>query len=97
MRDLRIEVKEVKGHCPVFKVGDVFHIVDGYKLRADRLICMHALTSLMPYYVALSHGISPQALGLGDGGRAYVQCLDPCEYTNGGTVVFEIKAKVTRR
>jgi len=97
MRNLRIEVKEVKGHCPVFKVGDVFHIVDGYKLRADRLICMHALTSLMPYYVALSHGISPQALGLGDGGRAYVQCLDPCEYTNGGTVVFEIKAKVTRR
>jgi len=93
MSELRIEVKEVKGRCPVYKVGDVFHIVDGYKLRADRLICMHALASLMPYYVALSHGISPEALGLGDGERAYVQCLDPCEYTNGGTVVFEIKRR----
>ena len=91
MSDLKIKVKEIKGHCPVYKVGDVFYIVDGYKLKAPQPLCMHALTSLMPYYVALSKRISPKELGLGEGDVAYVQCLDPCEYTDGGTVVFEIK------
>lgn len=27
----------------------------------------------------------------GEGGSAFVQCLDPCKYTGGGTVVFEVK------
>ena len=27
----------------------------------------------------------------GEGKSAFVQCLDPCKYTGGGTVVFEIK------
>jgi uncharacterized repeat protein (TIGR04076 family) len=55
---------------------------------------MHSLASLMPYYVALSKGISPQALGLSGTkpNRAYLQCLDPCEVTGGGTVIFEISA-----
>ena len=51
---------------------------------------MHALASLMPYCVALSKGVSPEELGLGKEDVAYVQCLDPCKYTDGGTVVFEI-------
>ena len=38
------------------------------------------LASLMPYYVALSKGIPPTRLGLaGEGSRACVQCLDPCQ------------------
>jgi len=89
--DLEIKVKEIKGRCSVYKEGDSFLILDGYKLKTDNPICMHALSSIMPYYVALSVGISPRILGLGDEEQGYVQCLDPCEYTGGGTVIFEIR------
>jgi len=90
---LEIRVKEVKGHCPVYDEGDFFLIEEGYKLilSSNRLICMHSLASIMPYYVALSRGVSPRSLGLGDEEKAYVQCLDPHDYTGGGTVTFEIR------
>ena len=88
---LRIAVHEIKGTCPMYKRGDAFYIIDGYKLKTDGLICMHSLSSLMPYYVALSRGISPKELGLSkNGNEIYVQCLDPCEYTDGGTVIFKL-------
>jgi uncharacterized repeat protein (TIGR04076 family) len=84
--DLVIEVTEVKGHCPVYHVGDRFHIQEGYQLVADQPVCMHGLASLCPYYVALSRGISPADLGLaGPDGAAYVQCLDPQRLTSGVT------------
>jgi len=45
----------------------------------------------MTYYIALSRGITPQALNLGDkNNKAYKQCLDPFEKTHGGAVTFEI-------
>lgn len=93
MRDLVIRVVQVKGFCPVYQEGDAFTISEGYKLRAEKAICMHSLASLLPYYVALSHGVNPKDLGLSlqDGNKAYVQCLDPCDYTGGGTVVFSIE------
>ncbi len=54
-------------------------------------VCMHALQALNPYYVALSHGITSSELGIaGKDGAAYVQCLDPQKYTDGGTVTFRI-------
>ncbi|MDD3581875.1 MAG: TIGR04076 family protein [Desulfobacca sp.] len=91
---LLIEVKQIKGHCPVYQVGDTFVLEEGYILDpgVSSRICMHSLTSLLPYYVALAHGVNPVALGLspGDPGVAYVQCLDPCETTGGGTVLFAI-------
>ena len=41
---------------------------------------MHSLASIMPYYIALSRGITPQALNLGDkNNKVYIQCLDPFE------------------
>ena len=89
--DLRVEVVEIKGNCPVYAVGDSFRILEGFKLVAEKSLCMHSLASLMPYYVALSRGVSPVELGLArEGNVAYVQCLDPCERTGGGTVVFAI-------
>lgn len=89
---LVIEVIEIKGHCPVYNAGDTFSIVDGYKLNCSRPVCLHSLASLMPYYVALSRGVSPVGLGLaGEGETAYLQCLDPCHLTGGGTVVFAVK------
>ena len=90
--NLTIKVVEIKGSCPVYKIGDMFNIVDGFKLIAEKPLCMHSLSSLMPYYVALSRGVSPVELGLAQEDKvAYIQCLDPCKYTGGGTVVFEIK------
>lgn len=91
---LIIEVKQIKGQCPVYRVGDTFVLEQGYILEPQRpaRICMHSLASLMPYYVALIHGVNPVHLGLspGDPETAYVQCLDPCEITGGGTVLLAI-------
>ncbi len=93
MCDLQVRVIEVRGHCPIYKKGDAFTIAKGYILKTDtgQPICMHSLASIMPYYVALSRGIPPKELDLGNGEKAYVQCLDPYEFTNGGTVIFEIR------
>ena len=92
--NLTIIVKEIIGNCPVYKKGDEFYILNGYKLEARIAICMHSLASIMPYYVALSRGVSPKDLGLSkDRKSAFVQCLDPCEYTGGGTVIFELKSE----
>ncbi|MDW8001422.1 MAG: TIGR04076 family protein [Deltaproteobacteria bacterium] len=88
---LTVKVLLIQGVCPVYKVGDEFYIIDGYRLKANFPLCMHSLASIMPYYVALSKGISPKELGLSKSeGSAFVQCLDPCEYTGGGTVIFEL-------
>ncbi len=89
--DLVVRVKEIKGECPVFSVGDAFIIKEGYKLESAIPLCMHSLSSIMPFYNALRFA-DPSELGLaGEGGRACVQCPDACEHTGGGTVVFEIE------
>ena len=59
-------------------------------MKLEKPICMHSLTSIMPYYIASSKGVKPVDLGIGKGNKVYVQCLDACEYTGGGTVFFEI-------
>ena len=91
---LVIKVVEIKGNCPVYKIGNKITLQDGYVLNPDETdkVCMHSLASLLPYYVALSKGVKSKDLGLskGDSEEAYVQCLDPCELTAGGTVIFEI-------
>ena len=97
MKKLIITVREIIGRCPVYKVGDRIVLDEGYKVNLDETtaICMHSLASVMPYYVALVNGIDPKKLGLAnagkDNGNAYVQCLDPCKITNGGTVTLEIE------
>lgn len=92
-RDLIVSVEKIDGFCPVFKVGQSFLIKDGYQLVADFPLCLHALQSLSPYYIALSRGIQPQELGLaGPDEAAYVQCLDPHQITGGGTVTFKISS-----
>ena len=92
--DLVVTVKEIKGTCPVYQVGDTIVIREGFILDTEKSsdVCMHSLASIMPYYVALSRGVLPKALGLSGPreGRAYLQCLDPCNITGGGTVIFEI-------
>lgn len=95
---LEIKVAEIKGRCPVYCPGDSFRIVEGFRLIADKPLCMHSLASIMPYYVVLSRGISPIDLGLAKEGEvAYIQCLDPCSLTGGGTVIFAIKPRAAER
>ena len=94
--NLRIQIVEIQGTCPVYHTGDAFCIEDGHKLVSPSPVCMHALQSLNPYYVALSRGIAPKELGIaGQDGAAYVQCLDPQKYTDGGTVTFRITFQQT--
>jgi len=90
--DLVVTAKEIKGHCPVYKVGDSFTIKAGYQLVSEIPVCMHALASLMPYYNALRVS-EPKQWGLDgkeDKTKAYIQCPDPVAHTGGGTVTFEI-------
>lgn len=90
--DLHITVKEVKGHCPVYREGDSFRLADGYRLISEIPVCMHGLSALLPYYNALRF-VSPELLDLAGKDKtqkAFVQCLDPYCYTGGGTVIFEI-------
>lgn len=100
MKSLVIEVAEIEGSCSVYKVGDKIILNEGYKIDLSKTnaICMHSLASIVPYYVALSNGANHKNLGLaklgGSGKSAFVQCLDPCKYTGGGTVIFEIVAEL---
>ena len=90
--DLVVTVKEINGNCPTYKMGDSFTLKAGYQLVSEVPVCMHGLASLMPYYNALRVS-EPEQWGLDgkeDKAKAYIHCPDPCEYTRGGTVVFEI-------
>ena len=88
------KVVEIKGRCPVYEVGNKITLKDGYILdtKESDMVCMHSLASILPYYVALAKGLEAKEIGLsrGDSKEAYVQCLDPCEITGGGTVRLEI-------
>lgn len=92
---LAVRVKEIRGKCPVFKVGDKIVIESPHIIPQETdAICVHALGSMLSMIVALSHGVSFKELGLAqkEGAIGYVQCLDPGPpYTTGGTVIFEIR------
>jgi uncharacterized repeat protein (TIGR04076 family) len=92
---LEIEVVEIRGQCPVYRVGDRMLIDDPeVVLEKTDALCTHALSSLLHYVVALERGADPVELGLSkpeDRKHAYIQCVDPGEpYTSGGTVIFRI-------
>jgi len=93
---LEIEICEIRGKCPVHKVGDRI-VVDGPRIVLDKTdsVCVHALSSLLHYVVALEEGADPVKLGVSkpeDREHAYIQCVDPGEpYTHGGTVIFRCR------
>ena len=93
---LEIEVVEVRGKCPVHRVGDKI-VIDGASIVLDKTdaLCIHALSVTLHYAVALDEGADPVKLGLTkpeDKENAYVQCVDPWKpYTEGGTVIFRVK------
>ena len=91
---LEVKVREIKGVCPVYKLGDRM-VIEGPKILLDKTdaVCVHALSTLLHYVVALDEGADPIKLGLSkDREHAYMQCVDPGEpYTQGGTVIFECR------
>ena len=93
---LEIEVCEIRGHCPVYKVGDKIVIDDPeIVLGKTDALCVHALSSLLHYVLVLEKGADPVELGLSKPENreyAYIQCVDPGEpYTRGGTVIFKCR------
>ena len=93
---LEIKVAEVRGYCPVYRVGDKI-VVDDPEIVLEKTdaLCTHALSSLLHYVLALEEGADPVKLGLSkpeDREHAYIQCVDPGKpYTNGGTVIFRCR------
>jgi uncharacterized repeat protein (TIGR04076 family) len=91
---LVLTVKEVRGRCPVHKIGDKIVIeVPKIDTANTDVLCVHALGSMLSMLTALARGVSFKELGLAteEGNVGYVQCLDPGPpYTTGGTVLFEI-------
>ena len=80
-----MRVVDIRGHYPVYKVGDACQIADGCRLVTEIPVCMHGLQSLAPYYVAPSRGVNSADLGLaGPDEMVYAQCLDPQAVTDGG-------------
>ena len=61
--DLIIRVKEIRGRCPVYQVGDQFKLEEGYRLLTKIPLCMHSLASLLPHYNALQVS-EPERWGL---------------------------------
>ena len=99
---LEIRVCEIRGKCPVYKVGDRM-VIDDPKILLDKTdaICTHALSTILHYAVAFEKGANPVELGLSRSHDvAYMQCVDPGEpYTEGGTVIFDcyrIEEKVSQ-
>ncbi|MGQ9530776.1 MAG: TIGR04076 family protein [Candidatus Bathycorpusculaceae bacterium] len=96
---LVITVKDIRGRCPVFNVGDKI-IIESPKVVAGKSdnFCIHAFGAMLSIIVPLSQGISFKSLGLAkeEEEKGYIQCLDPGKpYTDGGTVLFEIKRERT--
>ena len=93
---LEIEVYEIRGKCPVYKVGDKM-VIDDPRILLDRTdaLCTHALSTLLHYVLMLEYDWCPVKLGLtthADTEHAYMQCVDPGQlYTEGGTVIFRCR------
>jgi len=89
-----LEVKEVRGFCPLYKPGDKIILREFYiDSKRSKNICMHLLSATSTLLSAFMHGASAVELGIGDREDVgYLQCPDPGPpYTKGGTVVFELE------
>jgi len=89
---IKLRIVEINGFCPVFKLGDEFRMTAGYVLEGREQYCMHVISTILPYYIALSRGVSPASLGLCKEGEnvAYVHCPDTGRSHTGGSVVVEL-------
>ncbi len=89
-----ITVKEVKGTCPIYKIGDIL-LLEGYYVKSEGStnVCMHALAGMVSLLSAFSHRVSAKELGIGEtDDEGYLKCPDlgPA-YVKGGTIAFHLK------
>lgn len=78
---LEMNVCQIRGTCPVYKVGDQI-VIHGLWILVGKTdaIFVHALSTLLHYVVALDEGADPVKLGLSKNKEnAYMQCVDPGE------------------
>ena len=91
---LEIRAYEIRGKHPVYQVGDQM-VINRPRILVDRTntICVHALSTLLHYVVALDEGADPIKLGLSkDNEYAYMHCIDLGEsYIQGGNVAFKYR------
>ena len=93
---LEITVDEIKGKCPIYKIGDRI-VIDGPEIVMEKTdaLCTHALSTILHYSTILDQEWVALELGLtrdGDENHAYMQCADPGQpYTEGGTVIFRCR------
>ena len=89
-----VEVVEIRGNCPVYRLGDKMVIeMPELVLGETSKVCIHALMAIQTFVQALARGFSAKALGIGDrDDEGYAQCPDPGPpITAGGTVVFRLR------
>lgn len=92
MADLIITAKEVKGHCAAgIKEGDKVVLRGAtISLEESTRVCSFAIANIYPAIFAARLGKDLKDLGLSE---RVVQCIDPGPpYSEGGTVLFEVKA-----
>jgi len=91
---IKIIVKDIRGHCPIYKVGDEI-IFDGFYIDSSKSapVCIHAFLSMASIIYAASHGVSLKDLGIGESDDSgFLTCPDPGPpYTSGGSVLFIIE------
>jgi len=84
---VQVEVVEVRGHCPVHKVGDRFEI-DVHKITRASInceaLCYHALSAIYGAYFMSRAEIAKE--------ESFAQCFDPGPpyAPGGGTVIFKL-------
>ena len=91
---IRLTVEKIKGHCPLYKIGDIIIIEEFYiNVKASPNICIHALAAMSTLLSAFLNGSSAIELGIGSQENiGFVQCPDPSQpYTQGGTVLFKLE------
>jgi len=97
--NITIEVKEVRGFCPLYKPRDRIVLKDFYiDSKRSKNICMHLLSAVSTFLSAFVRGSSAIELGIGnEEDIGYLQCPDPGPpYTRGGTVMFELRREPLR-
>ena len=82
-----VEVVEIRGKCPYYKVGDKF-VVNKQELPLDQVsvntLCLHSICGLYGSIMMVRGGIVKSVC---------CQCLDPGPpyAEDGGTVIFKVK------
>ncbi len=88
---LETRICDIKGTSTVYKLGDQIAIGEPEILLANTdALCIHAVSTLLHYVVALERRAAPLECGISKSPDcAYVQCIDPGQpYTDEGIVVF---------